>query len=79
MAKYNYKVTDIDALAEKYPQAVVTIKSPNRQELGKLVRASMILGAPIPGVEVMVVPPAQLDLEELAAVPNHMKGAAKND
>jgi hypothetical protein len=53
MTKFNYVVTDIEALAAAYPQAVVTIKAPNRRELRKLVDASSTLGVAIPGVSVV--------------------------
>ena len=63
--KYAYKVTDIDALAAAYPEAVVTVRSVNRAELGKLIRAAKVLKHNIAGVEV-------LDVAEspLAEVPN---------
>lgn len=71
MAKYDYKITDLDALASAYPQA--TIKTPNRQELRKIVNAARTLNLTIPGVEFLAEEAEeekQLDLED---VPEHMK------
>jgi len=51
MSKYAYKITDIVALAAAYPKAVETIMTANRVELGKIWKASQVLGATIPGVE----------------------------
>ena len=65
--KYAYKVTDIEALAAVYPEAVVTVRSVNRVVLGKLIRAAKVLKHNIAGVEV-------LDTEEapLAEIPKHI-------
>lgn len=68
MTKYAYKVTDIDALAAAYPQAVVTVRSINRAELGKLLRAAGVLGQKLPGVEVL-----DTEKEPLADIPEHFK------
>ena len=70
--KYAYKITDIDALAAAYPQAVVTVRSVNRAELGKLIRAAKVLNHNIAGVEV-------LDTEKppLADIPDFIAKEAK--
>lgn len=53
---YPYKITDIDALESAHPKAVtpehvVIKKKPNHTEIGRLFRASQVLGVSLPGVE----------------------------
>ncbi len=47
----NYKITDLKALEEKYPEAVVTVRTANRAYVTRLVKAAKVLGVEIPGVE----------------------------
>jgi len=70
MAAYDYKITDIDALQAAHPSAVVVTKIPNRVELGKLWRASKILGVGLPGVEA-----DGGEVDELKDVPAHVAKA----
>ena len=67
-----YKITDIEALEKAYPKAVITVRTPDRAMVTKLVRAAEVLGQTIPGIE-MPKP------DVLADIPEGMKGAAKKD
>lgn len=63
MAKY--KITDIEALEKEYPNAVIVSRMPNRALIGKMVRAAVLLGHTLPGVEIAS------ESDTLADVPAH--------
>jgi hypothetical protein len=87
--RYNYKITDIDALEAAYPHAiiperVVIEKKLNRAEFGKIWRAALILGQPVPGVELVQddgavesATKAVDDANALVDIPSHLQKTVK--
>lgn len=60
-----YKITDLAALEQKYPDAVVTVRTANRAYITKLVKAALVLGVDIPGIE--------LAPDTLKDIPEHFR------